>query len=199
MGADKASLPFGDETLLSRVARILATEVDELWLVAREGQRLPALDVAGSPGRSVPVARDPAEGLGPLAGVIAGLRAIQSERAFVISCDSPLLEPALVARLFELAEGHRAAIPRIDGHLVPTTAVYSRSLLPAAEALLARGELRPRLLANEPGVLVVEADELRSVDPDLRSMRDCDTPEDYRDLLERAGLDPGPSRMLASE
>jgi molybdopterin-guanine dinucleotide biosynthesis protein A len=69
-------------------------------------------------------------------------------------------------------------------------------LLPAAEALLAQRELRPRLLSQEPGVRIVEEDLLREVDPDLLSFRDCDTPADYADLLERAGLDPAPSRML---
>jgi molybdopterin-guanine dinucleotide biosynthesis protein A len=193
MGADKANLPFGDETLLERVVRILAPEVSELWLVAREGQLVPRMAVADV---AVPVARDPALGLGPLAAVVAGLRAIESERAFVISCDSPLLKPALVSQLFDLARDHRAVVPRVDGRLVPTTAVYARSLLPAAEALLARGELRPRRLVDEPGVRVVSEDDLRVSDPELLSFRDCDTPADYRSLLARAGLDPSLSRML---
>ncbi len=42
MGRDKAALPFGDESLLERVIRIVRPKVDELWLVAREGQALPA-------------------------------------------------------------------------------------------------------------------------------------------------------------
>jgi molybdopterin-guanine dinucleotide biosynthesis protein A len=196
MGSDKAALPFGDETLLERVVRLLAPEVDEVWLVAREGQSVPQLRDAGRPIR---VARDSAEGLGPLAGVVAGLRAIASERAFVTACDSPLLQPRLVRHLSELARDHRAVVPHVDGHLAPTTAVYSKSLLPAAEALLARGELRPRLLVNEPGVRVIAEQELREVDPELLSFQDCDTPEDYRKLLERAGLDPSRSRMLATE
>ena len=182
MGRDKASLPFGDETLLDRIVRIVTPCVDEVRLVAREGQVLAD--------RGLPVARDPAEGLGPLAGVIAGLRATPAERVFVISCDSPLVQPALVERLLALSVGHDAAIPRIDGHYVPTTAVYGRGILAAAERLLARGELRPRLLVSEPGVRVVAEEELTPVDPELLSFRDCDTPEEYRDLLARAGLPP---------
>ena len=187
MGRDKAALPFGDETLLERVVRIVRPTVDEVWLVAREGQALP-----GPVG--LPVARDPAEGLGPLAGVIAGVRAMKAERAFVISCDSPLLQADLVSRLLELSRGHDAAIPFVDGHYVPTTAVYAKSILPAAERLLGRGELRPRLLVEEPGVRVVRQGELTSADPELHSFRDCDTPEDYEDLLRLAGLSYAPER-----
>jgi len=180
MGRDKAGLPFGDETLLDRVVRILSGCVDEVWLVAREGQALARDDL--------PVARDPAQGLGPLAGVVAGLRAIPAERAFAVSCDSPLLEPALVRHLLALSQGYRAAIPLVDGHYVPTTAVYARSILPDAEALLARGELRPRLLVGAEGVRVVAQEEVAAVDPELRSFRDCDTPEEYRHALALAGL-----------
>jgi molybdopterin-guanine dinucleotide biosynthesis protein A len=194
MGVDKAALPFGSESLLQRVVRLVSPEVDEVWLVAREGQQLPAL--AGAP---LPVARDPAEGLGPLAGVVAGLRAMRSERAFVISCDSPLLEPRLVRHLLDLSRGHRAAMPRVAGYWVPTTAVYAKSILPEAEALLARGELRPRMLVEAAGVRAVSEDELRGVDAELASLRDCDTPEDYAALLARAGLPLAAdvSRMLA--
>ena len=60
-------------------------------------------------------------------------------------------------------------------------------------------ELRPRLLSREPGVRVVDEDELRVADPELLSFRDCDTPDDYRKLLVLAGLDPSPSRMLQPE
>jgi molybdopterin-guanine dinucleotide biosynthesis protein A len=198
MGADKAALPFGDETLLARVVRIVGTLCDELWLVARDGQRLPPVRHRGA---EPDVARDPADGLGPLAGIAAGLRAMTAERAFVVSCDSPLLEPALIRRLLELSRGFVAAVPRVGGYLVPTTAVYSRALLPAAEALLARGELRPRTLVLEPGVRIVEEPELRAVDPELLSLCDCDTPDAYRALLARAGLAvPGPiASMLDGE
>ena len=182
MGTDKAALPFGDESLLQRVVRLVSPVVHEVWLVAREQQALPPL------GAALPVARDAASGLGPLAGIVAGLRAMRAERAFVVSCDSPLLEPRLVRHLLDLSRGYRAALPRVAGHWVPTTAVYAKAILPEAEALLAGGELRPRLLADADGVRHVSEEELRRVDPELASLWDCDTPEDYRALLARAGL-----------
>lgn len=187
MGRDKAALPFGDESLLERVVRMVSQSAEEVWLVAREGQALPGPT-------TLPVARDPATGLGPLAGVIAGLRAMRAQRAFVVSCDSPLLQPDLVTHLFALAEGHDAAIPFVDGHYVPTTAVYTKAILPAAERLLDRGELRPRLLVKEPRVRVVPEAEFTHVDPELHSFRDCDTPEDYEELLRLAGLSYAPER-----
>jgi hypothetical protein len=50
------------------------------------------------------------------------------------------------------------------------------------------------LLVEEPGVRVIRQEELTSTDPELHSFRDCDTPEDYEDLLRLAGLSYAPER-----
>ena len=57
MGRDKGSLPFGGEILLARVVRIVRQAVDDVVVVAREGQTLPD---------GFEAVRDPAEGLGVL-------------------------------------------------------------------------------------------------------------------------------------
>jgi molybdopterin-guanine dinucleotide biosynthesis protein A len=183
MGSDKASLPFGDQTLLERIIDVVREVVDEVWLVAREGQSVPAADR-----KSLPIARDPAEGLGPLAALAAGLAAIGAERACLVSCDLPLLEPSLLAGLFACAEGHRAAIPRVDGYDMTTTAVYSESLLPEIREMLAAGARRPRDILGLPGVISIDEASLRRFDPELRSFVDCNTPERYREALRMAGV-----------
>jgi molybdopterin-guanine dinucleotide biosynthesis protein A len=182
MGRDKARLPFGGETLLERIVGIVSPCVDEVWLVAREGQEIPANRKLG-----LRVARDPAEGLGPLAGLAAGLRAIAAERAFAVSCDLPLLQEKLVRGLLDLATGSRAAIPRVAGHPVPTCAVYSKALVAELDVMLAAGERRPRAILELPGTRSLSEDEVRTYDPALLSFRDCNTPERYREILALAG------------
>jgi molybdopterin-guanine dinucleotide biosynthesis protein A len=176
MGRDKASLPFGGEILLARVVRIVGGVTDDVVLVAREGQILPS---------GFEAVRDPAEGLGPLAGIATGLRHVTSDRAFVTGCDAPLLQPTLIQKLIELSEGYDAAVPLIDGRFMTTTAVYARSIVSTAEALIARRELRTRGLLDHIRVRAIEPAELRDVDPDLDSFRTCNTPADYADALRR--------------
>jgi molybdopterin-guanine dinucleotide biosynthesis protein A len=180
MGQDKALLPFGGEILLARVVRIVRGVTDEVVLVAREGQALP---------EGFEAVRDPAEGLGPLAGIAVGLRNVTSDRAFVTGCDAPLLRAALIQRLFELTDGYDAAVPLIDGNFMTTTAVYARSIVPVAEALIARRELRTRGLLDHIRVRAIEPAELRDVDPDLDSFRTCNTPAEYADALKRLRTD----------
>jgi len=185
MGEDKAHLPFGDVTALERIVATVSAVVDEVWLVAREGQAIEA-----NTRMKLPVARDPARGEGPLAALAAGLAAIESAQAFVVSCDVPLLEARLVEGLLGIAREGSGAIPEIDGHLMTTCAVYAKPLLGEIEALLARGERRPRVLAQSPGVETVAESTLRRFDPELRSFVDCNTPERYREALRLAEFEP---------
>lgn len=184
MDRDKASLPFGSETMLGRIVRVVSQVVDEVLVVAREGQ-----SVQGD----FRVVRDPEEGLGPLAGLRAGLEAMEAERAFLTSCDVPLLRAAYVERLLELSRGFPIAVPRIGDHMMVTSAVYSREVLPLARSLLQERRLRPLFLVEGFDARIVTEQELRDVDPELESLRDCNTPDAYRDALRTAGLAEGVS------
>src|SRR6186713_2816693 len=81
MGTSKALLPFGPETMLQRVVRLLATVVSPIVAVAAPGQSLPELPA------DVIVTRDEREGRGPLEGLRAGLKALPAtvEIAYVTS------------------------------------------------------------------------------------------------------------------
>ena len=70
MGTSKALLPFGPETMLQRVVRLLGTVVAPIVAVAATDQVLPALPAG------VIVTRDEREGRGPLEALRAGLKAL---------------------------------------------------------------------------------------------------------------------------
>ena len=179
MARDKASLPFGDETMLERIVRVVSEVVDEVWVVAREGQ-----EIAGD----FQIARDSSEGYGPLAGLCAGLEAMSAERAFLTSCDVPLLRPAYVERLLTLSRGFPIAVPVVGDRSMVTSAVYAREVLPVARRLLAERRLRPLFLVEAFDARFGSETELREVDPDLESLLDCNTPETYRRALDATGL-----------
>jgi molybdopterin-guanine dinucleotide biosynthesis protein A len=188
MGRDKASLPFGDGTMLSRVVRVLADVVTEIVLVARRGQALP--EVGLLPERvSLVSAYDEVESKGPLAGLAAGLASLSAPIAYASSCDVPFLSPAFVEFLLGVLEAREdvaVAIPRAEGHLHPLAAAYRRdAVLPVVRELLAVDRLRPVfLLERLPHVIVNEAD-LRRVDPGLDALANLNDPDAYREAVER--------------
>jgi molybdenum cofactor guanylyltransferase len=183
MGSPKALLPFGRETMLQRVVRLLSSVVSPIVVVAAADQELPELP------RDVIVTRDEHEGRGPLEGLRAGLKALPADvdAAYVTSCDVPLLVPGFAMQMFELAREHDIAVMEIDGFTHPLSAVYRREVLPRVEDLLANNRLRPVFLFEAVNTRRVKPEEMTS-DPDLRTLRNLNTREDYERALVEAGL-----------
>jgi molybdopterin-guanine dinucleotide biosynthesis protein A len=69
-----------------------------------------------------------------------------------------------------------------------TCAVYAKSLTDEINAMLARGERRPRAIAQLDGARVVDEAFCRNFDPTLSSFVDCNTPERLNEALTLAGL-----------
>lgn len=184
MGAPKATLPFGPETMLQRVVRLLSTVVAPVVVVAAREQELPELPP------DVIVTRDEREQKGPLEGLRAGLTALPNsvDMAYVTSCDVPLLVPGFVARMIELAADQDIAVMEIEGFPHPLSAVYRRTTLPHVESLLAQDKLRPVFLFDAVRTRRVQPAEMMSVDPHLHTLRNLNTPEDYQIALSEAGL-----------
>jgi len=136
------------------------------------------------------ITRDEQQGRGPLEGLRAGLRALPEtiDSAYVTSCDVPLLVPGFVRRMTDLLTDHEIAVMEINGFPQPLSAVYRRSTLPHVEALLAQNRLRPAFLFDLVGTRRVRPPEMISADPDLLTLRNLNTREEYLEALSIAGL-----------
>ena len=186
MGVPKATLPFGGESMLQRVVRLLSTVVSPIVVVAARDQSLPPL------ADGIIIARDEREAKGPLEGIRAGLSALPRsiDAAYITSCDVPLLVPAFVERMIELMADHDIAVMEVDGFPHPLSAIYRRDTLPQVESLLKADRLRPVFLFDAVRTRRVKPDEMAVVDPQLRTLRNLNTPEDYRAALADAGIPP---------
>jgi molybdopterin-guanine dinucleotide biosynthesis protein A len=205
MGRDKATLPFGPECMLQRIVRLLSDVVERrsIVVVAAAGQALPTIPP------DVVVARDVRPDRGPLEGLAAGLAVVPAgvEAVYVTSCDVPLLVPDFVRRLLTALDGlsadsegdeerRRAGALRYDVVVPwdgerhhPLAAAYRCTVLEQVRSLLAADRLRPRSLFELVRTLEVPAEDLRSVDPRLDTLRNLNTPEDYLAALRDAGLE----------
>jgi len=172
--------------MLQRVVRLLGGVVSPLVVVAAPDQSLPELPAG------VSVTRDEREGRGPLEGLRAGLKALPAavDAAYVTSCDVPLLVPAFALRMIELMGDADIAVMEIDGFPHPLSAVYRRSTLPHVEMLLGEDRLRPVFLFDAVKTRRVRPDEMTAVDPQLLTLRNLNTREDYEQALEAAKAIP---------
>ena len=192
MGKPKAWLPFGDELMLPRVVRLVRAAVDSVVVVAAPGQDVPPLPAG------VRVVRDEAEGKGPLGGLAAGLAALEgpADAAYLSSCDVPLLKPEFVRAMFDILTkpkcgGPRAidaSAPRTGGRLHPLAAAYRVGVLPRVREMLAADRLRMTDLLDAITTVVIDAENLAGIDPDLRSLRNVNTPDEYAAALRELNL-----------
>jgi molybdopterin-guanine dinucleotide biosynthesis protein A len=183
MGTSKALLPFGPETMLQRVVRLLGGVVKPIVAVAAPDQVLPELP------RDIIITRDEREGRGPLEGLRAGLKALPRfvEAAYVTSCDVPLLVPGFVMQMLDLARDHDVTLMEIDGFPHPLSAVYRRTTLPFVEDLLAKDRLRPVFLFDAVRTRRVRPEEM-TADPELLTLRNLNTREEYQAALAAADI-----------
>jgi molybdenum cofactor guanylyltransferase len=181
MGRDKATLPFGPELILQRVVRLVSEVVDRanIVVVAAPDQELPDL-----PG-DVQIAYDRTAYRGPLEGLATGMRAFagRADVVYASACDVPLLAPAFVERMFALLGEHDIAVPYDGQYHHPLAAVYRSSVLPKIDQLLAADRMRLVFLFDEVDTLKVSVEELRSIDPELATLKNLNRPEDYETAL----------------
>ncbi len=188
MGRPKALLPWQGSTLVAHGVEKLREVADHVYVVASPELELPALRAR--------VLRDRDPHLGPLAGIREALEAAAADAAdavFVTSTDAPFLTREFVERVFEIARGHRAAAPVVDGRVQPLGAVYSPALASVADELLIADRRRPLFLLEQADYRPIEPTEL----PDLDSLRSLDRPEEYlAALAENGPLGPATAEMF---
>lgn len=173
-GRDKRTLVVDGRTIFERQVEVLAPRVAEILVSARA-------PVAGY--RTV---RDARPGAGPLAGIAAGLAATATRWLLVVAGDMPWIAGAVIDQLLACAAAPReAAVDAVGIRIGPLPepllcVLRVATARPEVERRLATGRYKASELLTGDGLAVTWLDEgaLRSVDPELRSLRNVNTPAD---------------------
>jgi molybdenum cofactor guanylyltransferase len=181
MGTSKAHLDWSGMPLVEHLARLLRELLDgPVVVVGAPGQTLPTLP------DGVETGEDAHAGRGPLEGLAAGFRAIgdRAGAAYVSATDVPLLRPEVVKLVTgALAEPSDAVVPQVGGRMYPLTAAYRTRVLATVERHLDEDRRRAADLLSALEVRWLGEDELRRVDPELQSLVNLNSPEDYEAAL----------------
>ena len=176
MGRPKAWLDFHGRPLLVHMVDLLSQRVDEIVVVAAPGQELPPTSGC--------IVRDEAPGMGPVGGLVTGLRETRSPLAFVTAVDAPLLRLGILDLLLREIGDACVCAPEWHGRLQPLCAVYRvEETRPVLASQLERGELRLMDALSRLTLRKVDESALRQLDPDGRSFLAANTPEEYEQLL----------------
>lgn len=185
--ADKGFAELDGMALIGHVLARVDRTVDGLLVSCRDEQLARLRDALRDAGTSAGAVPDPIPDRGPAAGIAAGLAPCRTTYAAVVACDTPLVDPAFLSVLFERARGRDGAIPRVDGRLRPTVAVYrTTAMRSACERTLAAGDGSLREAVETLDVAIVPEDTVvRETEPS--SLLDVNTPADLdrvRDLYD---------------
>jgi molybdenum cofactor guanylyltransferase len=138
-GIDKGLVRFRGRTLVERVIDRIRPQVGSLMISAN--RNVDAYRAFG-----YPVLLDAADGLepfpGPLAGLLAGLRAATTPWLAAVPCDAPFLPPDLVSRLVASLGAGRAAMASVGDRAEPVFCLLHVDLAADLAAALANGERR---------------------------------------------------------
>lgn len=117
---------------------------------------------------------------GPLAGLLAGLRAATAYHVLVVGGDMPGLQRSVAeALLEELRSGAAVAVLERTGRARPLPMAVSReAALGTANELMMSGERRLHALADALEAVVIPEPVWLALDPQGRSVLDIDTPGD---------------------
>ena len=175
MGRDKAALPFGTGTFLSRLIEEYSPAFPVYVSVGQAG-KFP------HPGAKEMVDLHP--GMGPLAGLEAALTLSEAETVFLTATDLPFGTLALAqALLARIGDTDACIIRRRDGKVEPAFGIYRRTCLEPVQTLLAQERRAFRNLLERVRVRYVEEAELESFPLD-QILANVNTPEDYEALRE---------------
>lgn len=189
MGTDKALLRAGTMTLLERTIRTLTTIFDDVFVVGRR----PGYGEYG-----VPVVADDYSGAGTLGGIATALRRAAHERVCVVACDMPLLSARLLEAMAMIDTDadvivpvRQAVHPRqgLDVTLEPLHAIYARTCIGPIERRIHVGDLRAVGFYEDVRVHMLDETWLRSIDPELASLINTNTPVEFQRALEWLGAD----------
>lgn len=181
MGADKAHLRLGGQTLVERAAAALGGVCGRISVVSSKP------DAAAF---GLPTVPDLFGGRGALGGLHAALAHASAEWAAVLSCDLPFVTAALFERLASLRGPDADAVAPLqpDGRPQPLCAFYARAAcLPVIEELLRADELRPRALLARVRTRWASFAELGGLENSGHFFKNVNTPEDFVEAQRIAG------------
>lgn len=174
MGADKARLPVGAIPLATHVARRLEPICGTVLLASGDGERLGDLGY-----RQV---ADVEVGRGPIAGIVAGLEAAETELIAVVAVDMPRASADVLRFLADRWNGEHAVVPT-DGELLqPLHGVYAATAAGPLRTCLREGVRAVRAALDRLDVAVVGPDGWEHLDGEGRFLTNVNDPGDLADL-----------------
>lgn len=141
MGRDKATMTFDGQPLWQRQLHLLRKlSPRTLWVSACDRPAWCPSDVE--------VVLDDPPSQGPLSGLTAGLRRMQTSHLLILAIDLPRVSTEHLRKLWSLAQPGNGVVPQNGDYFEPLCAIYPAEAAPIAQGALTGGDLSLQHLAS---------------------------------------------------
>ncbi|MFO0707355.1 MAG: molybdenum cofactor guanylyltransferase [Nitrospira sp.] len=173
MGEDKRYLRVGKATLLERTVATMTGIFNDVRIII--GQDSSPLTLP-----ECQVHRDVIADCGSLGGLYTGLALASTARIFVVACDMPFLNPALIRWFLDRDPVADVVMACLSDGAQPMHAVYGKGALPALQRMAEQRTLKIRTLLDDPSIraTLVLPEEWGPLDPSGRSFQNVNTQAD---------------------
>ena len=167
MGQDKGSMNLNGKPMIIHVIKNLIAIADEIIVVLSDKNQVDdynkIFEGLKSNRSKLHISTDIFEDKGPLAGILAGLEKVKSDKAMVVPCDSPFVSEYFVNKMFKYSNEpvYDAFVPRWpDGKLEPLHSIYKKDLKSNILKLLNEDIRDVKSLIRELNVKYIDVDSL---------------------------------------
>ena len=183
MGMDKRHLSVHGKPLLDRVLSVLLEVFPEVLLVLAE-KDIPRED------DRIKIVTDLVPGCAAVGGLYTGLYHARYPRVFVVACDMPFINPAVIEFFSQKVEAGDIVLAQLVNGLQPLHGVYSKKCLPVLKKMIETRELRLQNIGDKQGLTMhrIPESEIKVLDPQLLSFLNLNSPADL-ELAKR--INPG--------
>lgn len=175
MGQDKAFLEFEGVPMIHRVINAVNPHVKNIVIIANDPQDKLLKSIGPL------VYEDKIRGLGPLSGLYTAFEATGAGELLLVACDMPLILPEIIELLISYPDwSGDALIPVAGGREQGLLAVYRRSAIEKVRDKIESQSIQFDEFRKGLDKTLIAEDAIKLLDPDLRSFKNINRPEDLR-------------------
>ncbi|GIN63133.1 putative molybdenum cofactor guanylyltransferase [Robertmurraya siralis] len=188
MGTNKALLRIDGKSVIEHVVAELDSIVNNIIIVTNSFEDYAFLNL--------PMVEDEWKGMGPLAGIHAGLSATKTEQNLLVACDMPFISAQLGSVLLGQLAEYQVAVPKISDKIHPLFAAYRKEVKEEAKAALEQKQLRIRGMFRNIHVKIMDEKELNDYgiklsESDLFNMNHPEEYEQAKKMSMKNGISKG--------
>jgi len=172
MGRAKAFLPYRGTSIITHIVDLVSKLFSEVLLVTNEPELFDGIEID--------TVKDIIPHRGPLGGILSGLLIASYHRSFVMACDMPFVDSALITDMVKKGHNSDMLVLMHDKGIEPLIGVYSKDCINHLEESLFSGKISLHEIALGLNTQVMFCSALSNRDKNLLPPYfDIDTPQDY--------------------